>query len=84
MTRIPEHEHHHLLVLVEHLQRDGRPEREIHEAVREATSGRTHPPRSRPSRGRGGLGCSGAVDARTAEPVSGGLAGGSHDAPQAA
>ncbi len=56
MSRMPYHEHDHLRALIERMQRDGRPEAAIHEAVRQA-SGRTHPGRERPARrpGRFGL-----------------------------
>jgi hypothetical protein len=39
MTRITVDEHDHLRVMIETMQRDGRPEAMIHEAVRRAMDG---------------------------------------------
>ena len=55
MSRMPYHEHDHLRAMIERMQRDGRPEHAIHEAVRQA-SDRTHPGRERPARRPGRLG----------------------------
>lgn len=49
MSRVPDREHDHLRVLIERMQRDGMPERAIHEAVRQA-SGWTRSERERPAR----------------------------------
>lgn len=56
MSHSPNREHDHLRVLIEQMQRDGKPEHAIHDAVREA-SGRTQPKQDRPARrpGRFGL-----------------------------
>ena len=55
MSRMPYHEHDHLRAMIDRMQRDGRPEAAIHEAVRQA-SDRTHPGRERPgSRSSGQL-----------------------------
>ena len=49
MSRIPSHEHHRLLQLIEQMQRDGKPEPAIHEAVRQA-SGPRRTQREQPAR----------------------------------
>jgi hypothetical protein len=46
------HEHHHLQVMIEHMQRAGYPERSIHEAVRQARKEDRGAPERRPARGR--------------------------------
>jgi hypothetical protein len=45
-------EHHHLQILIERMQREGYPERSIHEAVRLARGEQRRGPERRPSRFR--------------------------------